>query len=282
MKHLRFAAAAALMLAAGVPAAAQGQQDFRWNGRLASGEEVEIRNLNGDVRAEPSSSGQVEVVGLRRGGDAELVDIRVERQGDGVTICAVFPNSNTRSSNRDDDDGDERRGGACSQPGRRTSRRNLDARVDFVVRVPAGVRLSAATVSGNVDARGLRGPVEAHSVSGDVHVATTGHAEASTVSGDVVATLGGNAGRDLRFKSVSGNVTLHVPGSINADFRARTLSGHIESDFPITLASRERSRDRDQWVNVRIGEQARGTFGRGGPELEVETISGNIRVVRNR
>jgi hypothetical protein len=281
MKHIRIAAAAALMLAAGVPAAAQGQQDFRWNGRLASGEEVEIRNVNGDVRAEPSSSGQVEVVGRRRGDDAELVDIRVERQGDGVTICAVFPNNNTRRSGRDDDD-DRRGGGVCSQPGRRTSRRNMDARVDFVVRVPAGVRLTAATVSGNVDARDLRGPVEAHSVSGDVYVATSGHAEASTVSGNVVATLGGNAGRDLQFKSVSGNVTLRLPGNINADFRARTLSGHIESDFPITLASRERNRDRDQFVNVRIGEQARGTFGRGGPELEVETISGNIRVVRNR
>ncbi|HEU0054235.1 MAG TPA: hypothetical protein VFQ39_13705, partial [Longimicrobium sp.] len=67
MKHIRFAAPAALMVAAGVPAAAQGQQDFRWSGRLGSGEEIEIRNLNGDVRAEASSSGQVEVVGYRRG-----------------------------------------------------------------------------------------------------------------------------------------------------------------------------------------------------------------------
>ncbi|HEU0054656.1 MAG TPA: DUF4097 family beta strand repeat-containing protein, partial [Longimicrobium sp.] len=180
-----------------------------------------------------------------------------------------------------DDDGDRgsRGGGVCSQPGRRTSQRNIDARVDFVVRVPAGVRLSAATVSGNVGARGLRGPVRATSVSGDVDVSTSGPAEATSVSGNVTATLGGNAGRDLKFTSVSGNIVLRVPSGINADFSAKTLSGDIRSDFPITMQSRER---RGGWVNVRVGERATGTFGRGGPALEAETVSGDIRVERIR
>jgi hypothetical protein len=221
----------------------------------------------------------VEVVGRRSGDDVDEVEIRVVRRGDGMLICAVFPN--TGGSSRRDRDDDDRRGGDgdCSNRGRRSSRRDFDARVDFVVRVPAGVRLAAASVSGDVSATGLRAAVSAHSVSGNVEVSTSGPAEASSVSGDVTATLGRTGGEDLDFRSVSGNVTLRLPAGIDADFEARTLSGEIESDFPLSHVGRDRGRG---WVNVRVGEHVRGTLGRGGADLSVNTVSGNIIVRRTR
>jgi hypothetical protein len=282
MNQTRIAAAAALLMAIASPLTAQRQGDFRWSGRLSNGQEIQIRNLNGDVRAEPSSGSEVEVVGHRRGDDVDEVEIRVVRQGDGMLICAVFPNSGGSWSGRnrsDDNDGDRRGGDECSNRGRRSSTRNFDARVDFVVRVPAGVRLAAATVSGNVSARGLRSEVHASSVSGDVEVSTTGPAEASSVSGDVIATLGRVGGDDLSFRSVSGNVILRLPAGIDADFEARTVSGDIDSAFPVSSVGRDRGRG---WVNVRIGEHVRGTFGRGGPDISVETVSGNVTVERSR
>lgn len=282
MGQTRTLAAAALLIAVALPLSAQRQEEFRWSGRLASGQEIEIRNLNGDVRAEPSSGSEVEVVGQRRGDDVDEVEIRVVRQGDGMLICAVFPNSGRSwSGRRGRDEGGERRSGGddgCSSRGRRTSTRNFDARVDFVVRVPAGVRLTAATVSGDVSARGLRSAVSARSVSGDVDVSTTGRAEASSVSGNVTATLGRTGGQDLDFRSVSGDVVLRLPEGIDADFDARTVSGEIESDFPVASTRRDGSR----WVNVRVGEHVRGTWGRGGPALSVTTVSGDITVRRTR
>ncbi len=283
MIRTRTAALAALTFAIASPLAAQS--DFRWSGRLASGQEIEIRNLNGDVRAEPSTGSEVEVVGRRRGDDVEEVEIRVVRQGDGMLICTVFPNSGggSWSGRGRDDDGDRGRGRGsddeCSNRGRRSSTRNLDARVDFVVRVPAGVRLAAASVSGDVSARGLRAAVQASSVSGDVEVSTTGPAEASSVSGNVVATLGRTGGDGLSFRSVSGDVTLRLPSGIDAAFEARTVSGEIESDFPVSSVGRGRGRG---WVNVRVGEHVRGTLGRGGPAISVETVSGDVTVERTR
>jgi len=288
MIRTRTAALAALTLAIASPLSAQRQGDFRWSGRLASGQEIEIRNLNGDVRAEPSTGSEVEVVGRRSGDDVDEVEIRVVRQGDGMLICAVFPNSGGSWSGRnrsDDDDGDRDRGrgrgddGDCSNRGRRSSTRSFDARVDFVVRVPAGVRLAAASVSGDVSARGLRSAVHASSVSGDVEVSTTGPAEASSVSGNVVATLGRTGGEELSFRSVSGDVTLRLPSGIDAAFEARTVSGEIESDFPVSQVGRDRGRG---WVNVRVGEHVRGTLGRGGPAVTVNTVSGDITVERTR
>jgi hypothetical protein len=271
MNTTRIAAAAALLFSA-APLAAQ-QQDFRWSGRLAQGQEIEIRNLNGNVRAEPSLGSEVEVVGHRRGDDAELVEVRMVRQGDGVTICAVFPSSGNGRGRHDGDGRDE-----CSRPGRRTDRRNLDARVDFVVRVPAGVELAAHTVSGDVSAQGLRGRVTARSVSGNVNVSSAGPVDASSVSGNVVAAPG-RGGEEMKFSSVSGNVTVRVPGGLNADFHGSTVSGDIESQLPVTS---ERRGPRNRWVDVRVGEEVRGTFGRGGPRLSVETVSGDIRVERAR
>ena len=46
--------------------------------------------------------------------------------------------------------------------------------VDFVVKVPAGVRLVARTVNGAVEASGLTGDVDAETVNGSVKIETSG------------------------------------------------------------------------------------------------------------
>ena len=129
-----------------------------------------------------------------------------------------------------------------------------------------------------MEARRLRGPVDARSVSGNVRVSTAGPVQASSVSGDVVATLGRMGGQDLQFRSVSGNVTLEVPAGLDAEFEARTLSGEIDSDFPL-LVGRGDERGR---FRVHVGQQAHATLGRGGPALRVTTVSGDVVLRRVR
>jgi hypothetical protein len=281
IRILGSAATAAIIAAAAFPSHAAAQQDFHWSGRVAQGERIQINNLVGDIRAEPAEGGEVTVTGVRAGPGAERVRVEVVRRGDATVICAIYPGDGGSGWRDDDDDDDRPRGrarDACDQ-------RNVNirgetrARVDFTVRVPAGVRLSANTVSGDVEARSLRGPVTARSVSGDVHVTTSGQVEASTVSGSVVATLGRIGGEDLQFRSVSGDVTLQVPAGIDADFDARTLSGSIESDFPLDRGREDDERGR---YRVAVGHHARGTLGRGGPSLSVHTVSGDVSLRRIR
>jgi len=282
IRILGSAATAAIVAATAFhPHAAAQQQDFRWSGRVAQGERIQINNIVGDIRAEPADGGEVTVTGVRAGPGAERVRVEVVRRGDATVICAIYPGDGGSGWRDGDDDDDGPRGrarDACDQ-------RNVNirgetrARVDFTVRVPAGVRLSANTVSGDVEARALRGPVTARSVSGDVHVTTSGPVEASTVSGSVVATLGRTGGEELQFRSVSGNVTLQVPAGIDADFDARTLSGSIESDFPLDRGREDDGRGR---YRVAVGHHARGTLGRGGPSLSVHTVSGDVALRRIR
>ncbi|HSU16673.1 DUF4097 family beta strand repeat-containing protein [Longimicrobium sp.] len=262
-------------------AAARQQGDFRWSGRIANGERIQINNIVGNIRAEPTDGDQVTVTGVRAGRGAERVRIEVVHRGTGTVICAIYPSDDNGGWRRDDDDDDDDRDNgqprdACNQRG--GTIRDNGPRVDFTVRVPAGVRLSANTVSGDVEARALRGPVQARSVSGNVRVATSGPVEASTVSGSVVATLGRTGGEDLDFRSVSGDVTLQVPAGIDADFEARTLSGSIDSDFPLELGrGEERGR-----MRIAVGQHVHGTLGRGGPALRVHTVSGDVALRRIR
>jgi hypothetical protein len=267
-----------------------GQEDFRWSGRVARGRTIEIAGLLGNVRAEHTSGDQVEVVGRRMGDDADQVRIEVVQKADGdVLICTIYPvreSSRGRSDrNRDRDRDDDRRGDGPCHDGH-SGELALDAdeaRIDFTVRVPQGVHLAARTVDGDIEASGLRSPVDAASVSGDVRVSTTGPARAATVSGNVDATFGETDGDEMSFASVSGNVVVRVANGVGAEVEAHTLSGDIQSDFDLRIrGGGDDDDDDDGGFRVEIGRQATGTIGRGGPELSLNTVSGNIRLLRNR
>lgn len=264
MSFGRIAAVAAVLAGAASPLAAQ--DDFRWNGRVS---EVRVQGIAGGVRAEVASGDRVEVVARRTGRDAREVRVEAVERNGAVTICAVYPG--TQGGDGPCRGGGERRGE------RQGERRSVDARVEFTVRVPAGVRLEVGIVEGDVEAVGLRSPVEVATVSGDVRIATTGTARANTVNGDIDATF--RAGdRGTRFNSVNGDVTLRLAGNAGARVSASTLSGEIESDFPLERADRGGR----GWVNVQVGSRATATVGRGGAEIGINTVSGDIRIVRAR
>src|SRR5215510_16333266 len=68
-------------------------QDFNWKGRIAAGKRLEVKGVNGDVRA-VFASGAEAVVNARkhaRRSDPDEVEIKVVESEDGITICAVYP-----------------------------------------------------------------------------------------------------------------------------------------------------------------------------------------------
>lgn len=248
--------AAALCLTALAPATAQ---DFNWHGRLAAGKRIEIKGVNGDVRA-VLASGTETVVNARkhaRRSDPADVEIKVVESDDGVTICAVYP---TPPRAREEN--------TCA-PGDswHSSTENNDVVVDFEVQVPAGVMFNGQTVNGQMSAEGLKADVRASTVNGSVRVTTTGLAEASTVNGSVYAAMGRADWKDdLEFSTVNGGITLVLPGKLDTEVRASTVNGDIETDWPLMVSGR--------FNNRRI----RGTIGAGGRQLSLSTVNGEIRL----
>jgi putative adhesin len=250
-----------VLLAVGLVAAVpvQAQQEWTWNGRLRQGQTVEIKGVNGNVRATFATGDQIQVRGVKRAerSDPDEVKIEVVEHADGVTICAVYP---TPSRSREEN--------SC-QPGSagHMNTQDNDVKVNFTVSVPAGVRLSARTVNGEVEVGDLRSDVDAATVNGSVRVSTTGLAEASTVNGSVDVTMGrADWTGELEFRTVNGGITVYLPATLNTEFSASTVNGSIDTDWPITVQGRLSPR------------RIRGTIGSGGRQLDMDTVNGSIAV----
>lgn len=251
--------AGAMAVADGADLSAAEQRDFRWSGRVAAGRVVEIKGVNGSVRAEASSGGEVEVVAEKRGRRSNPDEVRIEvvEHPDGVTVCAVYPDAGREPN-------------VCAPgSGGRMNVRNNDVNVEFTVRVPVGVRFTGRTVNGGVEARGMSADVVAQTVNGGINVATTGVVRAQTVNGSIDAALGKADWDDrLEFQTVNGDINLSFPTSLSAEVNAETVNGQITTDFPLTVQGRF-SR-----------HSLKGTIGGGGRELRLRTVNGNMEIRR--
>ena len=234
-------------------------QDFSWKGKIAAGQVLEIKGVNGDVRAVAASGDQIEVTAVKRArrSDPDEVEIKVVEHAGGVTICAVYPTPpRARHENR------------CA-PGDEwsSSTENNDVNVNFTVKVPANVRFHGQTVNGDVEAMGMGSDVELYTVNGGVQLSTSGYAEASTVNGSIEAELGrADWDGDVDFHTVNGGITLTLPSTLSTEVRAETVNGDIDSDFPLLVVGRFGPR------------HVRGTIGSGGRRLELGTVNGSIRL----
>lgn len=250
----------ALALAAAAAPLAGQAADFQWRGQLDPGQTVEIRGVNGTIVAGATDDGEIRVEADRHGRRDDPASVRIEvvEHSGGVTLCAVYPTP-----------AGARRENECRPGGGQNSVRENDVKVDFVVRVPRGVRFAGHTVNGSVDADGLRSDVHASTVNGSISVRTTGFAEASAVNGDITLRLGSSSfSENVEFETVNGSITLEMPDGLNADFHASTVNGSIDSDFPIMVTGKVSPRS------------VRGTIGDGGPEMRFSTVNGSIRLRR--
>jgi Putative adhesin len=262
---MRFALPAALLLlAAPLPAQERtaAAADFSWDGRIAPGRWIRVKNMNGAITVEPSTSDRVEVRARKRvgrHGDPEDVRIEVQKVGAGdgdVLICALW--------NEDAE---------CTETSYRSNssgwRRN-DTEVEFTVRLPKDVRVAVSTVNGSVEVAGATSQVEAHTVNGGIEAATTGGpVSAGTVNGDIrvrMASLGGSD--DLAYSTVNGSVTVELPERVDAEVELTTVNGSLEADYPLTMQGRISPR------------RIRATIGQGGRRMEFKTVNGNVRLVK--
>ena len=240
----------------------QKSDDFSWNGIVAQGGTIEIKNINGSITADPSNTNEVQVTATKRSrrSDASTVQIKVVPHAGGVTICALYPY----------EDGSY---GTCepgnSHNGRNGRGRNNDVNVDFTVRVPAAVSFIGNTVNGGIIASSLTGNVQTRTVNGSIKISTTGYAEASTVNGGIEAKLGNASWPDqIAFSTVNGEVGIDLPPGLNTEVEAQTLHGSINSEFPL------------ESTNLKDSKHLKGRIGSGGRQILLKTLNGSITLRR--
>lgn len=102
--------------------------------------------------------------------------------------------------------------------------------INYEIFVPRDADLTVETINGDIELRGLTGPVHA--------------------------------------KSISGFVDMNWPEKKGAEVSLRTITGEVYSDVAINLKNKEK--------NPVVGYQLKGDVGKGGSEIQLESISNNI------
>jgi DUF4097 and DUF4098 domain-containing protein YvlB len=130
-------------------------------------------------------------------------------------------------------------------------------------------RISAESVSGDIDLSGISGEIAATTVSGDMDLQAgiVESAKLETVSGDIVVNGEISDNGRLRAESMSGDVVIYLPASQSGLFKAQSFSGRIYTDFGSVSHAKHGP-----------GSHLKHVEGSGGGEVRVESFSGNIKL----
>jgi DUF4097 and DUF4098 domain-containing protein YvlB len=250
--------------------------------------ELTVSTFDGSIEVRPWDQPEVQVVVERRAAtreDAEDLDVKIEQDGDRITVAVRHPDSAF----------DWMRGGRSAR---------------LIVSAPAASDLRARSGDGSLDVEGLNGRIElstgdgsirGNRIAGDLKFATgdgsirvseaSGHLTAQTGDGSVtvegmltgvsvrtgdgtvalVASSGSAATDDWSISTGDGSVTVELPDAFNADLDAHTGDGRIAVE-DLTISE----------VSGRIAKnRLRGQLGSGGRPLRIRTGDGSI-VLRRR
>ena len=202
-----------------------GARSFSWAGQIQPGQNVEISGVNGRIRAEPSSSGQVEVIAVKIGPPqrpARRPHRRRPARGRRDDLRGL-PRRRRRAERvragpaRTHEHAQQRRQRRVH--GARAGRRHLHR--------PHRQRRHRRARS--------RRPRRLHTVNGDVEFSTQSNGSVKTVNGSITGKLGRADWQDtLELKTVNGSITLLLPGR----HRRRRGRAHGERADPVDFPSR--------------------------------------------
>jgi hypothetical protein len=185
----------------------------------------------------------------------------------------------------------EPHGAACGEPYNNGSREpwwdrpRYRVRTDVTVHVPAATRFRVCGINTKaIDIAGVSGDFDVTNVNGPVTVrGVRGSGRATTVNGAVTVTFLEPPRDESLLKTVNGDVTATFPASLSADLKLKTFHGGLFTDFDVTpVAARPTAapdRRNGRYV-YRAGGFTLVRAGRGGPEITLETLNGDVRVVR--
>jgi hypothetical protein len=224
----------------------------QWMETIPSGGTIRIINPFGNVYARFGGyEGRVELLANSQQIDDNLPGLEVRREHIGTRLeIRVVP------------EGEEGTGG----------RHDHRDRVDLVIFVPKGVTLDVQTEDGDIEATGLMSDLIATSITGDIYIRKIrGHVRLDTARGQITAALlTGVSEMPQQLSTVTGEIEVHVWEDADLQVVIAT-SGMISTDFSVDI---------EHLPFKEPGKHARATIGQGGPELQLLSKRGSIRLLR--
>ncbi len=281
------------------------QVDFHYQYDVQPGGRLEIDNANGSVEIEGWDRNSVEISGVkfassRRSLDAVHIDIRNDRDSIAIrTSRPSFQRGGARYRIR------VPRGIAIDRVNTTNGPillRNLEGYMQAHLRTVNG-SIEAENIHGGLDAQTVNGRIELRDIDGGVTLRTSngridaerihGACEAHTTNGAITIMLDQSADSPLkatttnapieltfrerpsdaiRAETTNGSITLRLPGDSGAHLRADSRHAPITTDFEV-------SEHFDGTFHAH--NHVDGVLGQGGPEIQLATSNGHIKIFRS-
>lgn len=156
---------------------------------------------------------------------------------------------------------------------------------NFKVRVPRDVKLELHAVNhSHVTVDGTAGDYRISNVNGPIEMRdVSGSGSITTVNGSVKVLYAKNPTGATSFKTVNGSLDVSFRSGLNADVKMKTLNGGLYTDFDVTAMpiAGDPPENRNGKLVWRSRRMTGVRIGGGGPELQFETLNGDV-MVRNR
>jgi len=173
-----------------------------------------------------------------------------------------------------------------SQKWRRWRNPGYQVQFDFELKVPVETSLYLKTVNkGDIKVENVKGEFEVKNVNGAITMnEIAGAGEARTVNGEVKVVFIRKPESDCSFRTINGDLEISFPKNLSADFRLKTFNGDIYSDFPVTyLPTKAPIQDHKKGKFVYKSDRFFGVrVGKGGPEIKLDTLNGDILITQGK
>lgn len=151
---------------------------------------------------------------------------------------------------------------------------NSAGKVDYIIMVPFGLALTdIELVNGSLVMDKVEGKIKANIVNGTVNVqGLAANLELNSVNGSIKASYQqvGNNIDSVELTTVNGSIKLYMPSELSAIINAETMHGSIDTAFGLSSEKKMFS-----------GRHLSGTVGSGDITINLESVNGSIKVLKN-
>lgn len=234
---------------------------FVWNGVIAPGQSIRVRELHGGIEVVPSKDDTTRVTARlewRQGNPDESLTITGSDAGGDLLVCAVWTGGSCTAEDYNANIRVGRSGGG-----------RTDAKVFFRVEAPTGVKIDLVVISGDIRVA-ASAPVMARSVNGDVVVATAvGPVDAETMNGSVDIRMTSLTGTDtVKAETMNGDAFVYLPEGVDASVELKVTNGSVTTDFPVTMGPTGRTKN----LTLKLGA--------GTHQVRARTLNGEVALRR--
>ncbi|MEM6630040.1 MAG: DUF4097 family beta strand repeat-containing protein [Bacteroidota bacterium] len=252
---------------------------------------VHLSNINGSITVKGTQRDQAELRGVRTlsaMGEESMKDAQADVQvttlkKDGhLFIYLNIP----RFGFEVDGEGKGSYAGCYDSPKGMRKPLGYSFTYDFVLYIPHNTSLEISTINdGDLSVEDVYAAVQAKNINGSIELHNIGRvSEAHTINGDIHITQREIPTQDAFFSTINGDVKLWYPENLSAEVLLMSRRGELLTayDWKALSPETEKITEEKGKSTYKIHSWNRIQIGNGGPKIHMETLNGDLYVLKDK